>query len=296
MELRQLRYFIAAGEEQHFRRAARRLRIAQPALSRQIQNLEEEIGFALFERLPRGVRLSAAGKLYLNDARRIVAEIDGAVGRTRRIAHGQIGTLRVGCLDSLSWHGIVPDSFKAFREQLPDAELDLRALTSAEQVPAVEAGSLDAGFVIKSQKMNRDLEQLDVSAANFELAAHAGHPLTQAKKLRLRDLADYPFVWFPRRLLPALFDRLMAACAKGGLSNPRIVQEADREAALLSLVACQLGLAFVSSNSRWRCPPGVALLPVSDLHLPIQFTLIYRRDNRSVLLAKFVSEVRSLLG
>src|SRR5580658_6473983 len=101
MELRQLRYFIAAGEEQHIRRAAKRLRIAQPAISRQIQNLEEEIGFALFERLPRGVRLTPAGKLYLNDARRVVGEIDGAVGRARRIARGQTGTLRIGFVDSV---------------------------------------------------------------------------------------------------------------------------------------------------------------------------------------------------
>jgi DNA-binding transcriptional LysR family regulator len=296
MELRQLRYFIAAGEEQHIHRAAKRLRIAQPALSRQIQNLEDEIGFELFERLPRGVRLNAAGKLYLDDARRVLGDIDGAVKRARRIAHGQVGILRVGCVDSLSWHGIVPDSFKVFREQQPDAELDLSALITAEQVPAVEAGSLDAGFVVTSPKLSKDLEQLEVSVANFEVAVPAGHPLTRAAKLRLRDLVKYPFVWFPRHRLPAFYDQLMAVCAKGGLSNPHIVQETDREATLLTLVAWQVGLALVSSNTRWRCPPGVVLLPVLDLHLPIKFSLIYRRDNRSALLAKFVSGTRSLLG
>jgi DNA-binding transcriptional LysR family regulator len=296
MELRQLRYFIAAGEEQHFRRAAKRLRIAQPALSRQIQNLEEEMGFELFERMPRGVRLSAAGKLYLNDARRVIAEIDGAVGRARRIAHGQAGILRVGCVDSLSWHGIVPDSFRVFREQQPDAELDLRALITAEQVPAIESGSLDAGFVVTSSKLSKDLEQVEVGAANFEVAVPAGHPLTRAAKIRLRDLVDYPFVWFPRHRLPAFYDQLMAACAKGGLSHPRIVQETDREVTLLTLVAWRIGLALVTNNTRWRCPPGVVLLPVPDLHMPIKFSLIYRRDNRSILLARFVSGTRSLLG
>lgn len=295
MELRQLRYFIAAGEEQHIHRAAKRLRIAQPALTRQIQNLEEEIGFELFERLPRGVRLSPAGKSYLNEARRIIAEIDGAVGRVRRIAHGQAGVLRVGCVDSLSWHGIVPDSFKAFREQQPDAELDLRALITAEQVPAVESGSLDAGFIVTSSKLNKDLAQLEVCVVNFEVAVPAGHPLTQVAKLRLRDLAKYPFVWFPRHRLPAFYDQLMAACAKGGLNNPRIVQETDREITLLTLVAWQIGIALVTNNTRWRCPPGVVLLPVIDLHMPIRFSLIYRRDNRSVLLGRFVSGVRSLL-
>jgi DNA-binding transcriptional LysR family regulator len=296
MELRQLRYFIAAGEEQHIHRAAKRLRIAQPALSRQIQNLEEEIGFELFERLPRGVRLSPAGKLYLNDARRIMAEIGGAVGRTRRIAHGQAGVLRVGCVDSLSWNGIVPDSFKVFREQQPDAELDLRALITAEQVAAIEAGSLDAGFIVTSTRLSKDLAQLEVSAADFEVAVPADHPLTQMEKVRLRDLVDYPFVWFPRYRLPAFYDELMAACAKGGLNNPRIVQETEREVTLLTLVSWQIGLALVTSNTRWRCPPGVVLLPVADLHMAIRFSLVYRRGNRSVLLAKFVAGVRSLLG
>src|SRR5579862_9105424 len=110
MELRHLRYFVAVGEEQHYRRAAQRLRVAQPALSRQIQNLEEEIGFKLFERLPRGVKITAAGKLFLDDARRILTEITDATARAKRIGTGLAGTLRIGFVQSLSWHGIVPES------------------------------------------------------------------------------------------------------------------------------------------------------------------------------------------
>ena len=96
MELRHLRYFVAVGEEQHYGRAARRLRVAQPALSRQIQDLEEEVGFKLFERLPRGVKLSAAGQLFLQDARRILQEVNEAAARAGRVARGLSGTLRVG--------------------------------------------------------------------------------------------------------------------------------------------------------------------------------------------------------
>ena len=96
MELRHLRYFVAVGEEQHYGRAARRLRVAQPALSRQIQDLEKELGFKLFERLPRGVKLSAAGKLFLDDARRILQEVSEAAVRASRVASGRSGTLRVG--------------------------------------------------------------------------------------------------------------------------------------------------------------------------------------------------------
>src|SRR5216684_1461555 len=115
MELRHLRYFVAVGEDQHFGRAAERLHLAQPALSRQIQDLERELGFALFDRLPRGVKLSAAGKLFLSDARRILQEVEEAKVRAERVASGKAGTLRVGFVETLSWHGIVPDSFRRFR-------------------------------------------------------------------------------------------------------------------------------------------------------------------------------------
>src|SRR5258706_3773343 len=137
MELRHLRYFVAVGEEQHYGRAARRLRVAQPALSRQIQDLEEEVGFKLFERLPRGVKLSAAGKLFLQDARRILQEVNEAAGRAGRVAPGLSGTLRVGFAENASWRGVVPDSFRRFPEQRPDAELQLQPAAKLEHVEAL---------------------------------------------------------------------------------------------------------------------------------------------------------------
>jgi hypothetical protein len=122
MELRHLRYFMVVGEEQHYGRASRRLRVAQPALSRQIQDLEDEIGFKLFDRLPRGVKLSAAGKLFLEDARRILQAVSEATARAARVARGQSGTLRVGFPENASWHGVVPDSFRRFRERYPEGD------------------------------------------------------------------------------------------------------------------------------------------------------------------------------
>src|SRR6516164_10952167 len=147
MELRHLRYFVAIGEEQHYGRAARRLRVAQPALSRQIQDLERELGFQRFERLPRGVKLNAAGKLFLEDARRILHEVTESVLRAGRVATGRSGTLRVGFTENSSWRGVVPDSFRRFREQQPDAELELQPQPSLEQLEAIRSGRLDAGFL-----------------------------------------------------------------------------------------------------------------------------------------------------
>ena len=291
MELRHLRYFVAVAEEEHYGRAAQRLRVAQPALSRQIQDLEREIGFELFDRLPRGVRLSAAGKAYLEDARSILGQVSAATERAGRVARGLAGTLRVGFPESASWHGIVPDSFRRFRHEKHDAELQLSPMSSLEQVQALRARSLDAGFVFSFPKSDPDLDQVVVATQHLVLAAPRRHPLTRTSRLRLRDLTEADFIWFPRRQSPAYYDRLMQACTRGGL-NPRIVQEAADQATILSLVVCGLGVAFVSEATRWRCPRDVVLRPVVDLSLAIDFSLVWRNDNASPLLARFVTGVR----
>ncbi len=292
MELRHLRYFLAVGEEQHYGRAARRLHVAQPALSRQIQNLEEEVGFKLFERLPRGVRLSAAGQLFLEDARRILQEVNEAVARAARVARGQSGTLRVGFTESTSWRGVVPGSFRRFREMQPDAELQLQPSPSLVQLEAIRSGRLDAGFVFNMPKADPELDGLPVAMEQIELAAPRGHPLTKLKQVRLRNLTSASFVWFPRREAPALYDRLMHECFRGGLKSPRIVQEGQDEATILSLVATGLGVGWVLRTARWHRPKSVDILSVVDLVMPQQLSLAWRKDNQSPLLASFVADVR----
>ena len=293
MELRQLRYFIAVGEEQHYGRAAQRLRVAQPALSRQIQNLEAEIGFKLFERLPRGVKITAAGEFLLKDARRILQEVNDAAKSAKRIASGLSGTLRIGFVQSLSWRGIVPESLRNVRERQPDAELQLKPLSSTEQICAVQSGSLDAGYVFTMADSVSELNQLRVGFVKVMLAAPMGHAITKLRKLRLRDLINAPFILFPRWVSPIFFDRLMVECARGGLKAPRVVQETADEAIILSLVACGIGVGLVSSAACWRCPPNVTLLSVTDLNLRLPFALVWRKDNNSPLLAKFTAEVKS---
>ncbi len=293
MELRHLRYFVAAAEEQHFGRAAERLRIAQPALSRQIQDLENEIGFELFDRLPRGVKISAAGKSLLEDARSILKQADEAVRRAGKVAH-QSGILRVGFIESLSWHGVVPRSFRQFRRRHPDARLELRSLSSLDQVEAVRLGKLDAGYVHRPLIKDRNLAHVPVALHNVMLALPQGHSLLKVKPLRLRDLRDTAFVWFSKRTNPVFHRQLMQQCNRGGLKHPQIVQEAINEPTILSQVACKLGVAFVSGATRWRRPKGVAMRSVVDLDLPIPFSLVWRKDNISPLLAAFVGAVQSI--
>ena len=294
MELRHLRYFVAIGEEESYRRAAQRLNVAQTALSTQIQDLEAELGFKLFDRLPRGVKLSAAGRLFLEDARRILQQVSEAAARAARVARGQSGTLRVGFTENASWRGIVPDSFRRFRERQPDAELQLTPATSLEQIEALRSGRLDAGFVFNMPKNDEELDQLPVAMQHVELAAPKSHPLSKVKKLRLRDLVDVPFVWFPRREAPAFYDRLMHECYRGGLKSPRIVQEAANEATILSLVSHGMGVGWVNETARWRCPKQVVILSITDLNMPLPMSLAWRRDNTSPLLASFIADVQRL--
>ena len=170
------------------------------------------------------------------------------------MARGLAGTLRVGFTESASWHVVVPDSFRQFRQGQPAAELQLSPLSSLEQVQAVRSGRLDAGFVFNMPKTDPELDQIQVALQKLVLAVPKGHPLTKSKSLRLRDLTDADFVWFPRRQSPAYYDRLMQACFRGGLTTPRIVQEAEDQATLLALVACRRGVAFVTDATRWRHP------------------------------------------
>jgi DNA-binding transcriptional LysR family regulator len=294
MELRHLRYFVAIGEEENYRRAAQRLHVAQTALSTQIQDLEAELGFKLFDRLPRGVKLSAAGRLFLEDARRILQQVSEAAARAARVARGQSGTLHVGFTENASWRGIVPESLRRFRQRQPDAELQLTPATSLEQLGAIRSGRLDAGFVFNMPKNDVELDLLPVALQHVELAVPKGHALAKSKKLRLRDLVDAPFVWFPRRESPAFYDRLIHECFRGGLKSPRIVQEGLNEATILSLVSHGMGVGWVNGTARWRCPESVVIVSVVDLDMPLPLALVWRKDNTSPLLKNFVDDVRSL--
>jgi hypothetical protein len=141
-------------------------------------------------------------------------------GTSKGAMLGRSGTLRVGFTENASWRGIVRESCRHFRELQPDAELQLQPSGSLEQFEAIRSYRLDAGFVFNIPKTDPELELLPV-AVRIELAALKGHPLTKLKKLRLRDLAEATFIWFPRPESPVRYDRLMHECLRGGLKSPR---------------------------------------------------------------------------
>ncbi len=290
MELRHLRYFLAAAEEEHFGDAAERLRITQPSLSRQIADLEAEIGVPLFDRLRRGVRLNPAGRSLLEDARRILGDVEQASERARRAGRGEAGTLDVGFIDSVSWHGIVPDSFRRFRTARPEVLLRLFAMSSREQLAAVRDSRLDVGFVYFRPPEDPVTTARAVATDHVMLAVPADHALAGAADVWLPDLARESFVFFPRAVSPVYFDKLTAACAERGF-RPRVVQEAGSETAMLGVVASGLAVAFVNSAVRWRRPENVVLLPIEDLDLPLVLECVWRRQSDSPTLAAFLDAI-----
>ena len=158
----------------------------------------------------------------------------------------------------------------------------------------MRSGGLDAGFIYNLTQGDRKLDQLPVGSHSVALAVPRAHALSKLKTLRLRDMVDASFIWFPRRESPAFYDGLMNECYRGGLKSPRIVQEAQNEATILSLVSHGMGVGFVNGTARWRCPEGVVILSVTDLKMPLLLALVWRKDNASPLLAIFVADIRRL--
>lgn len=287
MELRHLRYFVAVAELEHFRRAAERLHIVQPALSRQIKLLEGELGVELFERASRGVTLSAAGRVFLEDARHILGEAEQAVVRVRRAALGQTGRLRVSFTEASSSYGVVPETIRSFQSEQPHIELALASMESPAQFEALMAKRIDAAFLNGLAEGEPALETREVQTETMQLALPATHRLNQLPQLWLRDLQGERLILISRAYNPRLYDELGACFAQAGL-RPKIAQEVSTSAIMLNLVAVGIGLGIAVTAMRRRLPTGIVLKPIADLTMPYRLDLAWRRDNHSPILAQFL--------
>lgn len=287
VELRHLRYFAAAGETQNFRRAAELMHVAQPALSRQIKDLENELGIELFERMLRGVQLSAAGRIYLSDVKRILVAVDAAAEHARRVSRGKVGTIRVAFSEVAAWHGVVPVTIREFCEGNPDVDLVPLPMKSSEQVASLHQGNIDVGFVYAQAEKHEDLAYHSIAKENVLLALQEGHPLAGKKVVRLQDLKDEPLIWTSREANQNFYRQLKERCLAGGLL-PRIVQEVSTGTSALSLVAVGMGCGMVSSAMRWVRGSGVVLRPIHGLSMPFSVDMVVPRGNHSPVLARFV--------
>jgi DNA-binding transcriptional LysR family regulator len=187
----------------------------------------------------------------------------------------------------------VVNAFREFRRRQPDVELVLHHMVSVHQVEAVLSDRLDAGFAAAVTPWHEDLEHRQFAVDRMVLAVPKGHPLTKRARIRLKDLRNMPFIWFHRWVNPTFYDQIMEACARGGLSAPRIVQEATDRDTVLGLVQCQIGIAWLTESTRWHCPRGIVLLPVVDMNVRLPFNVIWKKDNASPLLQQFLAQVQA---
>jgi DNA-binding transcriptional LysR family regulator len=291
MELRHLRYFIAVAELRSVRAASEQLHVTQPAISRQIQDLEETIGAALFERTPRGLKLTDAGAAYLAEAREILARVDAANRLARRIASGVQGHLRIGFVENAAWSGIVSGALSAFEQAAPQVSLELQPMNTPEQLEAISAGRIDGGFCYRVGTLPEGIASVPVLEQNVVLAVPEAWALGKAGAVAAGELTGVPFVVFPRRTYPAYYDRLLSACAERGLTLD-IRQEATTETAILSLVSAGLGAAIVNAANRDRPPARVRFVELQDLSVPLSLEFCFAADAANAALGRFVEQLR----
>jgi DNA-binding transcriptional LysR family regulator len=295
MHLANLHYFLAAAEEQHFGRAARRLRISQPALSRQILNMEASLGFALFERQRRGVKLSKAGEVFLQHARQISESYERAREHATNVARGEVGRLRIGLTDFSLSYDFVAASFSRFRTMSPGINLDLAvAWSSMLQKEAILEKSIDGGFLYYFEDTRTpELEYSELAEEGLVLALPSSHPYARLRRVTIDHLLNEPFVWLRRDFFPERHEQLRSACREAQFT-PRVVQEGPTEAALLRLVSIGMGLALVRSSLSKDLPRKVTLRRVSKLKMNLKFGFAHHRDNRSSLLTEYIQLVEAL--
>lgn len=241
MELRQLRYFVAVASELNFTRAAASLRVAQPALSRQIRTLEEELGVQLLERSARGVELTSAGKVFLGEASAVVERTRQAVVNTRKSSRPE---LNLGYIWGL-FHSTVPPLMKRLRQDAPELAINLFDMTATEQARGLSAGKIHAGFIGFAHEADAaGLDKEQVGVCQFVAALPRQHPLSRCRELRLADLAQEFFAIVSEESYPGARQIILQACQSAGF-RPRILQNVARGFTVLGLVAGGCGVALL---------------------------------------------------
>lgn len=295
MELRHLRYFVAVAEELHFGRAAEKLRIAQPPLSQQIKQLEEQLQVVLFDRSSRRVRLTAAGTAFLARARSILETSERAIIEARRAGRGETGSLTIGFM-SAAMLDQFPPLLRRFRQAHSDVDIEFRQMPSNEQVQAVIGDDLDVGFVDLSSQSglvmgNAPTLRIELFARETLVAAlPPDHPLADRQEISLRDLAEDRFIMLPRLPATSFYDQVTALCQRAGF-DPAVIKEAPQLPTLLTMVASGIGVALAPECviDLWQ---RFVRFPCLQETATIDQSMIWRGDNHAPALLAFLAEVR----
>lgn len=292
MELRHLRYFVAVAEELHFGRAAQRLHIVQPALSKQIVALERELGVQLFHRTKRRVRFTPAGEAFYGEARAILHRVRKATTAAQMTATGQVGSLEVGFIGPAMWT-VLPPILREHRRRFPGVRFHLHELASGAQVRRLQDGLLDTGFV-RPFAHDEALAFQIVWREPFVVAVPEDHCLASATEVDLSELATDTFVLVPRRDSPGFYNQCLAVCHSYGF-DPIAIEEGSAPSALYGMVAAGLGVTLAPASARdvpWR---GVGFRPLDRESQEVELAVAYRREETSAALSAFLETINDVV-
>ncbi|MEL6197685.1 MAG: LysR family transcriptional regulator [Pseudomonadota bacterium] len=293
MELRHLRTFRAIAETGGVHAAAARLNVAQPAVSRTLRDLEAELGFALFDRVGRGLRITDAGTTYLAEIVPLLDQVAAAGDAARKVAEGRGGTLRVGLIESGAWDGAAPQALDHFARANPNIRLEVVPMGSRDQMAALAERRLDCGFLYRQGDTldAAGLAAVPLRTDDVVLAANASLDFGHDGPLTAEDIDGLAMVGFPRAAAPDYFDAQRAALAGIGI-EPQVVQEAHDEVAILALVSAGVGCAVVNAAAAHRPPPRVRFHTVAGVSVPITFVFAYR-EPPGTLVAPMLAAARA---
>ncbi|WP_432883804.1 LysR substrate-binding domain-containing protein [Kribbella sp. CA-245084] len=299
MELRQLRSFVVVAEEMNVGRAATRLHLTQPSLSRQIAALERDLGVELFARVKRRFVMTAAGETFLAEAQDLLRRSEEAVRAAQRTQRGELGALRLRFVQSATFEPL-PQILGAFRQAYPEVVLDLESWTTLRQTEALRDGRIDVGLLRPTApadatavvRLAPGLASRVVAEDSLVAVLPARHRLARRKRLRLAELADEPFVFYSRPSGPVVHDTIIGFCRAAGFT-PRIQQAADVQT-IIALVAAGLGVSLLISPTPPTNPDAVVYRELSDDLPPWPLSVAWSPDNRSPVLARFLELIEGL--
>lgn len=293
VELRHLRYFVAVAEELHFGRAANRLHLAQPPLSQQIRKLEEIVGYALFTRTSRAVKLTSAGEIFLERARRTLRKVQEDLEEARSIGRGEVGFLRVGFIGS-SMLTALPGMLGRYRHQYPKVNLHLSEFHTSGIIQQLLDGAMDVG-VMRDSGPTDGLVVEPLFSETFIWVLPRRHPLATRKTLNGAELRDEPFVMPPVIASRRAYDKLVSLCEESGF-RPQVVQVAPQWLTILRLVGAGIGVSVAPACVQRIGTPDVIFRSVRGTKTRSDIELAYRKGEDRAIVKTFCDLARNLLA
>lgn len=292
IELRHLRYFIAVAEELHFGRAAERLHMAQPPLSQQIRQLEDQLGFQLFYRTKRSVQLTEAGQVFLQSSLKLLQQLEQAIETGRQVSRGEKGQLVIGFVSSAAYN-VLPVILRSFRSQVPAVRLELHELPTNEQLEWLREGKIDVGL-LRPPVEDKSLNLMTIVREPMVVALPESHAFVSQNQIALSSLANEDFILFPRPLSPRAYDQIISLCQQAGFS-PNVVQEAMQMQTIVSLVAGGIGVAIVPVSLQNMQRTGVVYRPLEEPAPCAEIALVWRHNDLSPCVQQFLDIVQSVV-